>query len=187
LTLRAAYGATPYVDAVTFNNAQGLVEGLWFNSASGGIVINNSGIGSIIIRECRFDNVATAINIDNCQYASVHRNYFTGHQYGVKISSAQEVCVSANIFDSGDRSIEINSVYRADVWNNTIYGSTVVTPSGVGNQNLRALYVTLTPFNFSYALVQLPGYAAKGIEGFYNVAMNVVNGASFQYGVDYTV
>jgi hypothetical protein len=192
LTIKAAYGATPLVDTITYTNAQGLLEGLFFNSntLSKGIVVNNQSIGSVIVRECQFRDVDTAIEINNAQYISIHRNYFKNHKSGVKINSAQEVCLSSNVFDGypiQNRSVEVVSSVRVDMWGNTIYGASGVASGASPDQNLRIVYVTLTSFDIQYKRVALPGFACAALNGQYDVAVNSINGSSFLYGTDYTV
>lgn len=190
LTLKAAYGAIPLVDTITLTNAQGLIEGLYFDTLSNGILVNNPGLGSVIVRDCRFNAVDTAIEINAAQYISIHRNYFKNHKSGVKINSAQEVCLSSNVFDGypiQNRSIEIVTAERVDLWGNTVYGASGAASGISPNQNLRVIYVTLSAFDILHKRVQLPGFACTDINGQYEVAVNSVNGPSFLYGTDYTV
>jgi hypothetical protein len=187
ITIRSAYGATPNLGVLTVTNAQVLLEGLIFSDPSYGVIVNNTNIGSVIIRECRFIDVETAVDINSAQYVSTHRNYFSNHKSGIKVTYANEICVSSNVFDHGARSINLSSFTRADVWGNTIYGASSISGVGTPNTNLRILYVTLTPFNISTATVQLPGFAALGIDTNYNVALNTLNGPACLYGTDYTV
>ena len=192
VTVKAAYGAVPYVGTLTFSNAQGLFEGLNFDGLkfggiSQGIVVDNPDLGSVIVRDCRFTDVETAIDLKRVQYVSVHRNNFLGHKTGIKVDVAQEVCLSSNIFNGGSRSVEIDTVQRLDLWHNTIYGASTIATGIVPNQNLRIIYVTLTLFDILYKRVQLPGFAVLGGSGQYEVSVNSINGPAFQYGVDYTV
>lgn len=192
VTVKAAYGAVPYVGTLTFSNAQGLFEGLNFDGLkfggiSQGIVVDNPDLGSVIVRDCRFTDVETAIDLKRVQYVSVHRNNFLGHKAGIKVDVAQEVCLSSNIFNGGSRSVEISTVQRLDLWHNTIYGASTIVAGTSPNQNLRIIYVTLTSFDILYKRIQLPGFAVQGMSGQYEVSVNSVNGPAFQYSVDYTV
>jgi hypothetical protein len=200
ITIKAAYGATPYAGTLTFSNAQGLIEGLFFDSIDVGIAVNNLttsiapdgtvneiGLGSVIVRECVFTTVKTCIDVVSAQYIAVHRNYFSGHDYGVKILNAQEACVSSNVFDKGARAIDISSIYRADIWGNTVYGASSVPSWIIPDTNLRVLYVTMTQFNIDNALLQLPGFASLGPNGKYDVVVNYIGGPPFLYDVGYTV
>lgn len=187
VTIKSAYGATPAVGSLTLNNMQGLIEGLTFNSLSTGIMASGTSVGSLIIRECNFNSVTNAINISSMNYLSIHRNHFTDYQVAIKITSSVEICTSSNTFSQGQRAFEISTVNRLDLWRNTIYGAIDLPPIPDPDTNLRIVYYTLTSFEIGYKRLQLPGFAADNGSGQYDVAFNVVNGPSFNYGTDFTV
>jgi hypothetical protein len=187
LTVKSAYGTTPIMGILTLSGMQGLIEGITFNNLVTGIIASNLSVGSIIVRGCRFNNVATAINIDSVNYISIHRNYFYGHQSAIRINSAKEVCVNSNVFSNGQKSIDIVTVERLDLWGNTVYGALDLPSILFPDTNLRVIYKTLSAFDISYKRIQLPGFASQAIGGKYDVALNIVNGPSFNYGTDYTV
>ncbi|MBD3262624.1 MAG: hypothetical protein GF334_13305 [Candidatus Altiarchaeales archaeon] len=186
LTIRRAYNTTPQVDTLTIVGAQCLIEGLAFDNLSEGVVVSNSSLGAVSVKECRFTDVSTAIQLNNANYISIHRNYIKNHDYGVLINNAVEVTLSSNIFDDGRRSIEVITVDRLDLWRNTIYGGSGSSPVENPDENLRVIYHTVTASNISNKRIQLPTFAAQNSYG-YDVAVNVVNGPSFPYGTDYTV
>lgn len=183
----AAYGASPVVGSVSISGAQGLIEGLTFSDPITGVTVSNLSVGSYIIRGCYFNGVDTPVNIDSVNYVSIHRNHFDDFVSGVHITNAVEVCLSSNIFSNGQRSIEVNSVGRLDLWRNTVYGALNMPPIPNPDTNLRVIYKTLTAFDVSYKMLQLPGFASPTVDGRYDVAFNVVNGPSFNYSTDFTV
>lgn len=186
VTIQAAYGASPKVGSLNLSGMQGLMNGLTFESLTTGITASNLSLGSLIVRACRFDSVTTPIAIDSVNYVSLHRNSFYNFGAGIRITSANEVCVSSNIFSGGQRAIDVNTVNRLDLWRNTVYGAMSMPPVLNPDTNIRVIYKTLNAFDITYKRFQLPGYASISIGG-YDVAFNVVNGPSFNYGVDYTV
>jgi hypothetical protein len=187
LTIKSAYGAVPIVGSLTLLNMQGLIEGLTFKNISTGITANNLSIGSTIVRGCRFSSVNTAISINSVNYISIHRNYFYEHQSAIKINSAKEVCVNSNDFSNGQKSIDIVTVDRLDLWGNTIYGALDLPPILFPDTNLRIIYKTINAFDISHNRIQLPGFASPTNNGKYDVAVNIVNGPSFNYGTDFIV
>lgn len=187
ITIKAAYGAIPIIGSLTLSGVQGLIEGLYFDNLITGITASNLNTGSLIIRGCHFEGVETPIDIDNINYIAIHRNYFYDFRSAIKINAAEEVCVSSNVFTNGMRSIEIDTVGRLDLWRNTIYGAFDLPPVLNPDTNLRIIYKTLNSFDVSYKRLQLPGFASLATGGIYDVAFNVVNGPSFNYGTDFTV
>jgi len=187
VSIKAAYGASPIIGTLTLSDVQGLIEGLTFNNLAKGIVSNNNYVGSLVIRECRFNSVTTAIDISFVNYLSLHRNFFTDYTIAIKISNSVEICASSNTFSSGLRAIQISTVKRLDLWRNTIYGALDLPPVPFPDTDLRVVYYTLTSFDIFYKRLQLPGYADDNGSGQYDVAFNVVNGPSFNYGSDFTV
>lgn len=188
VTIKAAYGSNPVVGSLTLSSIQGLIEGLTFNSPSSNIEVTNSFVGSIIIRGCSFNGVENPIVIDSVNYVSLHRNYFYDFESAVSIDSSEEVCVSSNIFSNGKRAIDIVTVNRLDLWRNTIFGALDLPPVPDPDTNLRIIYKTLNSFDITYKRLQLPGFASEITGGgAYDVAFNVVNGPSFNYGTDFTV
>src|SRR4030042_1124657 len=139
----AAYGASPVVGSVAISGAQGLIEGLTFSDPTTGITVSNLGVGSYIIRGCYFNGVDTPVNIDSVNYVSIHRNHFDDFVSGVHITNAVEVCLSSNIFSNGQRSVNVNSVGRLDLWRNTVYGALSMPPILNPDTNLRVIYKTL--------------------------------------------
>lgn len=188
IIIKAAYGSTPVVGSLTLSGVQGLIEGLYFDSIVTGIIASNLSVGSLIVRGCHFNSVNTAITIDSINYVSVHRNYFYDYQSALRINSAEEICVSSNVFSNGMRAIDITTVGRLDLWRNTIYGAFDLPPVPDPDTNLRIIYKTLNSFDINYKRIQLPGFASEVAGGgAYDVAFNVVNGPSFNYGTDFTV
>ena len=187
LTIRGSYGNTSVeVGSLVLTEAQCLFEGLAFRNLTTGISVTNSFRGASSIKSCVFDNVETSIDLKNVNYIGIHRNFFKDHKYGVKIYEAEEVNVSSNIFTSGFRSIDINTVQRLDVWRNTIWGAADIGSVGTPDENLRVIYRVLSADDIAKKTIGLPGFAYQNTYG-YDVAVNVVNGPSFQYGVDYEV
>ena len=188
VTVKAAYGSTPKIGILTYSGYQGLIEGLNFVNPTSGIIASNLDIGSIIIRGCSFEGVNVPISLSAVNYVSVHRNYFYDFESGINITSAEEVCISSNIFSNGMRSIEVSTAGRLDLWRNTIYGAIDLPSVPDPDTNLRIIYKTLTAFDITYKRLQLPGFASEvSGDGAYDVAFNVVNGPSFNYGTDFTV
>jgi len=189
LTIRGAYGSEAYVGTLTVTSGNVLFENLIFNNTETGIAIDHSGIGSVAVKDCTFNEVDYGIQITNSNYVSVHRNTFTGHKVGIKVEGGTEVNISSNVFDSGFRSIDIESVERLDLWRNTIYGAGNISLGISPDENLRIVYVTLSSFNISTKRIQLPGFASESSStpGNYDVVVNTVNGPAFDYGTDYTV
>jgi len=187
ITVKAAYGSSPVVGSLTLSGAQGLFEGLTFNSIPKGLSASNLGVGSLIVRECKFNSVDTPVAIDSVNYVALHRNSFNDYKSAIRISSAKEVCVSSNLFSNGQRSIDVNTVERLDIWKNTVYGALDLPQVANPDRNLRIIYKTLNDFDILYMRVQLPGFASISGGGLYDVAFNVVDGPSFNYGADYTV
>lgn len=187
VSIKAAYGTSPIVGTLTLTDVQGLIEGLTFNSLSKGIVASNTYVGSLAIRGCIFNSVVTAIEIFSVNYLSLHRNFFTDYTIAVKILNSTEICASSNIFSNGLRAFQITTVKRLDLWRNTIYGALDLPPVPFPDTDLRIVYYTLTSFDIFYKRLQLPGYADDNGSGEYDVAFNVVNGPSFNYGSDFTV
>jgi hypothetical protein len=186
VTIKAAYGSAPEVGSLTLSGIQGLIEGLSFSNIATGISITNTSFGSIIVRECKFNSVVTAVNIKYVNYVSLHRNYFFDFDSAVKIDSAEEVCLSSNVFSNGKRPIDITTVNRLDLWKNTIFGAYSLPPVPFPDTNLRIIYKTLTAFDITYKRIQLPGFASLMTGGGgYDIAFNVVNGPSFNYGTDF--
>jgi hypothetical protein len=186
VTIKAAYGASPNIGTINISGAQVIVEGLSFENSDTGIAVYNSNIGSAIIRSCIFSNVVTPVYIDSVNYIAIHRNYFTAFQSAVVINSALEVCISSNTFSNGMRSVQVATIGRLDLWGNTIYGALSLPNITNPDRNLRIIYKTLTDFEINYKRIQLPGYATKASVG-YDIALNVVNGPSYNYGVDFIV
>lgn len=185
LTLSAAYGASPAVGALDIEDAQCFLEGLSFSDLEKAISVENTYIGSVSIRGCRFENTETAIKLKNVNYISIHQCFFKTFVRGILIDSAEEIVASSNIFTQGFRSIEIATVQRLDLWRNTIYGASTIASGINPDENLRVIYRTLTNFQITNKRLQLPGVAAATPGGGYDIAMNVVNGPSFGYGKDY--
>jgi hypothetical protein len=187
LTIKAAYGATPVVGSLTLSGIQGLVEGITFRNLTIGITASNISLGSMIIRDCSFDTVQTPIRIDSVNYIALHRNRFYDFNSAIRVTSAVEVCISSNIFSNGRRSVEVVTADRLDLWGNTIYGALDLPDVPFPDTNLRIVYKTLNEFDITYKRLQLPGFASPRVGGSYDVAFNVVNGPSFNYGTDFTV
>lgn len=181
----AAYGSSPAVGALDIDDSQCHLEGLSFNSVDKAIAVENTYVGAVSLRDCRFTDVETAIELKNVNYISIHRCFFKTFVHGIVIDSAEEVVASSNIFTQGYRSIEIATVTRLDLWHNTVYGATEIATGINPDENLRVIYRTLTAFQITNKRLQLPGVAAATPGGGYDIAMNVVNGPSFGYGKDY--
>lgn len=145
-------------------------------------------LGSVHIRNCTFDQVEDAITINDYNYVSIHQNEFKQYINGVKITNAKEVNISSNVFsDNGFKAIDVNTVGRLDIWRNTIAGANSI-PAIVGDDvNLRVIYVTIESYNLSTRSITLPSFSSQADNGNYDVALNAVNGSSFEYGTDYTV
>lgn len=186
LTIRSTYGSSVEVGFFKVTAAQVYIEGLYFKSLSKGIEVTNGYNGSVSVKGCSFEDVETGVELNFVNYSSIHQNFFKNFKWGVKIDEAVEVCISSNVFSSGFRSIEVVTVDRLDIWRNTIWGAGNIAPGFIPDENLRIIYRTLRLRNINEKRIQLPGFAVANDYG-YDVAMNVVNGPSFDYGTDYTV
>ena len=196
VTIQSAYGNKIEVGTLSVGKNQCLFDGLYFKNLAKGIdvigeeyldsSIRRTRKGSVLVRECEFEDVETPINLENVNYISIHRNRFKGHKWGVRVNKAREVNISSNVFDSGFRSIQVVSSQRLDIWRNTIYGASEIASGINPDENLRVIYVTLAEEDIENKELQLPGFAFANTYG-YDVAVNVVNGPSFKYGQDYTV
>lgn len=187
ISIKAAYGSNPLIGTVTVSGYQCLIEGLTFSGIADGLIASNLSLGSVIVRNCTFNNVDNPISIDSINYISIHRNYFDTFYTGISITSGNEVCISSNIFTGGMRSIFVSTVVRLDLWKNTVYGAADLPAIPDPDENLRIIYKTLTSYDILYKRLQLPGYASATDDGKYDVAFNVVNGPSFNYDTDFTV
>jgi hypothetical protein len=187
VTIKAAYGSSPYIGTINFNGYQGIVEGLNFYNITQGIVAVNPNIGSLIVRNCNFDEVDRPISLGSVNYVSIHRNFLKSYITGIDIQSAYEVNISSNVFTLGFKAVEVYSVGRIDLWKNTVYGASDIVYGTDPDSNLRVLYLTLNNVDITYKRIQLPGYAAQAVDGNYDVAFNIVNGPSFNYSTDFTV
>lgn len=190
LSLIGAYGSSPKVGKLTITDAQTSLQNLIFDAATGlvdqSVVIKSSNLGSASIRDCQFLETEDPVSISDVNYISLHRNFFRGYGRAIFITDSRELCASSNIFTDGARAIEAANVNRLDLWRNTVYGAGVYTPAGV-DQNLRIIYHTITEFDIENKRVGLPGFATSNGSGGYDVAVNVVNGPSFGYGIDFIV
>jgi len=191
VNIQGAYGSTPAIGNLTITDAQGSFQNLIFNSS--GISIVNSNKGAIRVSECTFNSVGVGISLTNVNYITVLKNTFSGYNRGILINDAEEVNISSNVFyNNGFKAIEVVTVGRIDLWHNTIHGAAVTGSSALTpDENIRIIYVTLTASNITNKNVPLPGFAVKNTDldgsGYlgYDIAVNVVEGPSFQYGVDY--
>lgn len=192
ITIRNAYGTTPKVGSITVTAGDCLFEGLSFENGSYGIKVDRSSQGAVSVKECNFYNVLTAIKLNGVNYINVDKNTFRLYQTGIKINLANEVNISSNVFyEDGFKAVEVLNVGRIDLWRNTIHGardsSGVITP----DENLRIIYHTVTAYDISDKRLLLPGFATTNtdLDGpsytGYDIAINVVEGPSFEYGQDY--
>jgi len=189
VNIQAAYGSSPIVGDMTITNAQGSFQGLTFNS---GISVTSTK-GAIKVTECSFENPDVGIDLNGVNYVTIAKNTFSGYNVGIRINNAKEVNITSNVFyDDGFKAIEVITVGRIDLWRNTIHGArSSGTPSIISDENLRIIYVTLTATNINNKNVPLPGFAVENtaLDGLgylgYDIGVNVVEGPSFQYGVDY--
>jgi parallel beta-helix repeat protein len=189
VNLQAAYGSSPGVGLITIAEAQGSFQNLSFSA--GLSVVGTK--GAIKVTECAFNNVDTGINLDGVKYVTITKSTFSSYKVGILIQNAEEVIISSNVFyNNGFKAIEVITVDRIDLWRNTIHGAVDTGSSNViSDENLRIIYRTLTASNINNKNVPLTGFAVKNTDldgtGYlgYDIAVNVVDGPSFQYGVDY--
>ena len=189
INIQAAYGASPLVGSLTVTEAQGSFQGITFSS---GISVTNTK-GAIKVTECSFESVDVGILLNGVKYVTIAKNTFSGYNVGVLINIAEEVNIASNLFyNNGFKAIEVITVGRIDLWRNTIHGAQDAgAPSLATDENLRIIYVTLTGSNISNKNVPLPGFsvANPNLDGSgylgYDIAVNVIEGPTFQYGLDY--
>jgi hypothetical protein len=190
ISLMSAHGIRAEVGQLTVQNAQVFTSFLDCVSTTGtGISINNSGIdktGCLQVNNCNFGNINFPIILNNCNYASIHRNKFQTYSQAVQINGCSEITASANTFYDGPQAFVVLNTGYLDIYNNTLFGKLSIPPVGETNINLRVIYVTISNSILSSKYIDLPSYAAANESG-YNVAVNTVNGTSFDYGTDYTV
>lgn len=186
VTIQAAYGATSVevTDSIHYSNAQGMVRGITFNT--GNITVDNGGFGGIAIRECNFNGPDNPIVINSANYVSIHQNRFYDYLEAIRITTATEMTVSANYFYNGYRAIYITDIEWLDLYQNTIYGASDTGGGGIEDINLRVVYIAMNPTRIARKAVSLPSFSVANSYG-YDVAVNVVNGPSQEYGKDYTV
>lgn len=187
LTIKGDSGAIALMGTITSNVTQLYLKGLSFIGQPVGVEASGGSPGSLLIEDCRFDGTTVGVSISGVNYAAIHRCTFSIYDYGVRAGSSTEIVVSNNIFYSGKRAVDISSVDRLDLWRNNIYGSTSTSGIGFPDSNLRAIYRTLNVTNISDKSLALPSSASPNGRGGYDVAMNVVQGPSFGYGLDFTV
>lgn len=189
VSIQAAYGSEPEItDQIRFLNSQGLIQGILFNTGS--IRIDNGGFGGISIRNCNFNGPDYPINIVSANYVAIHQNRFYNYLEAIRVSSCREMAISANYFYSdtaiNGRSIYVSDVDWLDVYQNTIYGAYDAGGSTVGDLNLRVIYISMNATIINRKAVSLPSFSSVNEYG-YDVALNVVNGPTQEYGKDYTV
>lgn len=190
VSIIGANGAFPVLnDEFNFINAQGLLKNLRFVDQST-VIVNNSGFGGFEIKSCDFDDPDYPIQIESSNYVSIHQNRFYNYLEAIKVSSCRELVVSANYFYSdtaiNGRAIYASNVEWLDVYHNTIYGAHSIGGDLVGDLNLRVLYISMTSTILSQKKVSLPSFSSANDYG-YDVAINIVNGPTQEYGKDYTV
>jgi len=190
LTLLSSSGSRSTIGEIQIYSAQAHLLRLDFASLTGsGVIIDNLNIsktGSFQIEDCNFVDIDHPITLKNCHYSSIHRNTFFNYQKAIRINDCHEFTASANVFEDGPQAFEVLNTDYLDIYNNTHIGQYVVPPVNPDNVNARVSYTTLDNFTLSRKYIDLPSYAAfDGIN--YNVAVNVVYGSSFEYGLDYTV
>lgn len=186
ISIVGAYGANPSVDVFTVTNGQCYIENVNFSDASLGIRVVNNAYGSLSVKNCEFVTADIGIELNGVNFVSVHRNTFNNFRRAILISQAEEVNISSNVFNDGFRSIEVSTIQRLDIWRNTIYGASAFSSGIVPDVNLRAVYKTITSLDIASKSLALPGFSTENDYG-YDVAVNVVNGPSFEYGKDYIV
>lgn len=190
ISLMSAYGIRTEVGQLTVQNAQLFASCLDCVTASGiGVSIDNSGInntGCLQVNNCSFIDIDNPIILNNCNYASIHRNKFQTYLQAIQINGCSEVTANSNTFYDGPQAFIVLNTNYLDIYNNTLFGQLTVPPVGETNINLRVIYVTINSNILSLKYIDLPSYAATNEFG-YSVAINTVNGPSFDYGQDYTV
>ncbi len=192
ISIVKAAGTSPQIGALTVLNAQCFFEGLIFASVANPLTITCPNFGAVLIKECVFSGSDTAVYINSAAYVSLHKNLFKNFNYGIKIRSAKEVCISSNVFtslpaDQSFRSVDVDTVERIDIWGNTVNGASSFGSSPTPDLNLRIVYKTLSNFDILYKRVSLPTFANTSDINGYDVVVNMVNGSSYLYGSDYIV
>lgn len=190
VSIQAAYGSTPNLtDSLHFLNAQGLVRGIRFTN-NANVFVDNGGFGGIEIQNCGFDGSTNPIDVVSANYVSIHQNRFYNYNEAIRVSSCREMTISANYFYS-DTAINGRAIYVADidwldVYQNTIYGAHDLGGSVEGDVNLRIVYISMNSSIVNRGSVSLPSFANSNDFG-YDVAVDIVNGTTQEYGKDYTV
>lgn len=189
VSIRNANGSDPIItDMLSFVNAQGIVQGIKFTT--GKINVNNAGFGGIEVYNCDFDGQDYPIRVISSNYVAIHQNRFYGYTEAIYVFTCREMNVSGNYFyggaDPNGRAIFINGVDWLDVYHNTIDGANDLGGYVPEDVNLRIIYTSVNSLIINRKSIPLPSFAVSNKYG-YDVAINVVNGPSQQYGKDYTV
>lgn len=188
VSIQAAYGSTPTItDKISFINCQGSLQGIKFST--GTVSIDNEGFGGVKIRECDFDGPDYPVKIVSANYVSIHQNRFYDYLEAIRVTTCRELTISSNYFYSdtaiNGRAVFISDVEWMDVYQNTIYGAhdTAAISSDI---NLRIIYIKMNSTIINRKSFSLPSFSVANGYG-YDVAINVVNGPTQEYGKDYTV
>lgn len=188
--IQAAYGAEPEItDEIRYVNAQGHIQGIKFETGS--IYVDNANFGGFSIKNCNFNGKDKPIVIDSASYVSLHQNRFFDYTEALRVSFCREMTISSNYFYSSTsangRAIFVTDVEWLDIYQNTIYGAyDLGGVAAAEDVNLRIIYISMNPTIIDRKSVSLPSFAYANDYG-YDVAVNVVNGPTQEYGKDYTV
>lgn len=196
LTITSSHGSRAKSGTISVYNRQVSILNLDFigsfakaifidNDVEFGEVVPGLAYGGINIKGNLFRGVSNPVHIKSADYISIHQNIFEDYTQGVVADDCIELVASSNDF-VGPQSFVISNADYVDIFHNTFIGSAGVVPPEGENQNLRIIFVKISSTILARKYYDLPSLAYQTNFG-YNVSINVVNGASSNYGTDYTV
>lgn len=146
--------------------------------------------GSITIRKCLFSGISSAFDYHGCNIVALVQSMFkTGAQGFIKITNAEEVLLSANVFaGSGSQTIRVDSVKYLDCTHNTFNDlSSVFIDDETAGSGYGFTYVVLTDTHISTKQVTFPLAFAVSSQGVPQVAINLLDGSTSGYLSDWRV